>query len=110
MNDLHNFVSVALHTSVGEDDYSHDKLSQLKVVGSGFGPLIYHLKKDSDFVSFTKFCEDVWSSLQETPQLPSLLVSITQLNKYFCSELIRLTSSVKDYSRKLFYPSYKSVD
>ena len=85
---MHNFVSVALHTSVGEDDYSHDKLSQLKVVGSGFGPLIYHLKKDSNFDSFTKFCEDVWSSLQETPQLPSLLVSITQFNKVTVNHLI----------------------
>jgi len=74
VNDLHNFVSVALHTSAGEDDFSHDRLSRLKDVGSGFGPLIYHLKEDSDFDSFKRYCKEVWSSLLQTPDLPSLLV------------------------------------
>lgn len=74
MNDLHKFVGVALHTSAGEDDYSHDKLSQLKIVGSGYGPLIYKLKSTSDFESFTKYCKEVWLSLEQTPKLPFLLV------------------------------------
>jgi len=75
VNDLHKFVSVALHTSAGEDDYSHDKLSQLKVVASGYGPLIYSLKTNSSFDNFQSYCSKVWASLEQTPNLPSLLVS-----------------------------------
>ena len=75
VNDLHKFVGVALHTSAGEDDFSHDKLSQLKIVGSGYGPLIYQLKEMFDFKSFVENCQKVWLSLKQTPKLPSLLVS-----------------------------------
>ena len=67
---------MALHTSAGEDDFSHDKLSQLKIVGSGYGSLIYHLKPNSDFEFFQKCCKEVWSSLEQSPKLPTLLVSI----------------------------------
>ena len=36
VNDLQNFVNVALATAAGgEDDYAHDKLSDLRTVGSG---------------------------------------------------------------------------
>ena len=76
VNDLHKFVSVALHTSAGEDDYSHDRLSQLKIVASGYGPLIYHLNENSGFDHFQLYCREVWVSLDQTPKLPSLLVSL----------------------------------
>lgn len=69
-------MSVALHTSAGEGDLSSDRLSHLKIIGSGFGPLIYGLKIDSSFLSFQRGCEAVWKALVQTPQLPKLLVSI----------------------------------
>ena len=71
---MHRFVSVALHTSAGEGDLSSDRLSHLKVVGSGFGPLIYGLKEDSSFESFSEQCKAVWKAVEYTPKLPSLLV------------------------------------
>lgn len=74
VNDLHKFVSVALHTSAGEGDFSTDKLSQLKIVGSGYGPLIYKLKPNSSFESFKEYCKEVWLSLEQTPKLARLLV------------------------------------
>ncbi len=73
--DLQKFVNVALHTSAGEGDYSSDRLSNLKIVGSGYGPLIYKLEKASNFEVFISLCEDVWNSLDQTPKLPTLLVS-----------------------------------
>ena len=75
VNDLHKFVSIALHTSVEEGDLSSDRLSHLKVVGSGFGPLIYGLKNDPNFESFQQGCEAVWKAIDQTPNLPKLLVS-----------------------------------
>ncbi len=74
VNDLHKFVSVALHTSAGEGDHSSDRLSHLKMVASGFGPLIYGLKEDSSFELFRLQCEAVWEAVKLTPKLPSLLV------------------------------------
>ena len=73
VNDLHKFVSVALHTSAGEGDLSSDKLSHLKMVGSGFGPLIYGLE-NPDFDTFRRKCEAVWEAVKATPKLPRLLV------------------------------------
>ena len=72
--DLQKFVNVALHTSAGEGDYSSDRLSNLKTVGSGYGPLIYKLKENSNFEEFKSLCELVWKALEQTPQLPTLLV------------------------------------
>lgn len=74
MNDLHKFVTIALHTSVEEGDLSSDRLSHLKVVGSGFGPLIYGLKNDPSFESFQNGCLEVWEAIDEAPNLPKLLV------------------------------------
>ena len=76
VNDLHKFVSVALHTSAGEGDFANDKLSNLKIIGSGFGPLIYRLKIDPSFETFKISCMSVWESLKSTPNLPRLLVSL----------------------------------
>ena len=73
--DLQKFVSVALHTSAGEGDLSSDKLSNLKMAGSGYGPLIYNLFHDPSFEVFQNCCEEVWKSLEQMPNLPVLLVS-----------------------------------
>ena len=74
ISDLHKFVSVALHTSAGEGDLSSDKLSNLKIVGSGYGPLIYELQQGSSFSTFQSKCEAVWKAVVKTPKLPALLV------------------------------------
>ena len=76
INDLHKFVSVALHTSAGEGDLANDKLSNLKIVGSGFAPLIYGFKKIRTVDSFNVSCVNVWQSLRQNPKLPKLLVSV----------------------------------
>ena len=76
VNDLHKFVSVALHTAAGEGDLSSDRLSHLKVVGSGFGPLIYDLRENSSFELFRQKCEAVWEAVRLVPKLPTLLVHI----------------------------------
>lgn len=83
MNDLHKFVSVALHTAAGEGDHSSDRLSHLKMVGSGYGPLIYGLVEDSSFESFRQKCKDVWSAVEQAPKLPKFLVSCCIHGIYF---------------------------
>ena len=76
MNDLDKFVSVALHTAAGgEGDEASDMLSDLKTVGSGYGPLIYARLKNPSYDSFQKGCRDVWEFMKKTPNLPELLVS-----------------------------------
>ena len=74
VNDLHKFVSVALHTAAGEGDLSSDRLSHLKMVGSGFGPLIYGLAKNSSFELFWQRCKEVWTAVAQAPKLPKYLV------------------------------------
>ena len=76
MSDLQNFVNVALATAAGgEDDLAHDKLSTLRTVGSHFRPLIYNLKKSTDFETLAAGCKLVWEAMECTPSLPKLLVS-----------------------------------
>lgn len=77
MTGLQEFVNVALHTSAGEGAFSSDKLSNLKTVGTGYGPLIYDLPDDSSFEVFQHRCETVWESMLQQKQkysLPDLLV------------------------------------
>jgi hypothetical protein len=76
VNDLHKFVSVALHTAAGEGDFSSDRLSHLKMVGSGFGPLIYGLLGNSSFEMFRHKCKDVWNAVGQSHELPKFLVRI----------------------------------
>lgn len=78
---MHKFVSVALHTAAGEGDLSSDRLSHLKMVGSGFGPMIYGLKKENacSFESFRKRCEEVWAAVKQTPKLTTYLVNVHAL-------------------------------
>ncbi len=76
MNDLHKFVGVAIHTSAGEGDLANDRLSDLKVIGSGYAPLIYDLQRKPNFETFKISCEKVWETLSQTPRLPTKLVII----------------------------------
>jgi hypothetical protein len=76
LDDLHNFVSVALHTTAGESDYDSDRLSNLKKVGNGFGPLIFGLMENKSFEVFHQGCIDVWKAMENAPDLPQKLVSI----------------------------------
>lgn len=98
VNDLHKFVSVALHTAAGEGDLSSDRLSHLKVVGSGFGPLIYDLKENSSFELFRQKCEAVWKAVDLTPKLPKLLVHnciYVYIRKCYISKVVYITLYLK---------------
>ena len=74
IDDLHNFVSVALHTTAGESDYDSDRLSNLKKVGNGFRPLIFDLLTNKSFDTFRRGCLAVWEALKTDPDLPEKLV------------------------------------
>ena len=67
---------MALATAAGgEGDLSHDKLSDLRTVGSGFASLIYNFPNDAGFIELKKACIDVWYALEKNSNLPHLLVS-----------------------------------
>ena len=71
-----NFVTVALATAAGgEGDMTTDKLSFLRTVGSGFGPLIYRLKRNSDYHKLQELCKIVWVTLETNPNLPGMMVN-----------------------------------
>ena len=92
MNDLQNFVNVALATAAGgEDALTYDKLSNLRTVGSHFGALIYNLKKTADFRTLADGCKLVWQAMERTSSLPKLLVSDQSKHKN-CSKLIFITN------------------
>ena len=77
MNDLQNFVNVALATAAGgEDDLTHDKLSELRTVGSVFGTLIYNLPENTGYEDLAKRWESLWESLKNHPDLPNKLVRL----------------------------------
>jgi hypothetical protein len=76
VNEIQLFVSVALTTAAGgEGDLSHDKLSGLSTVGSGFASLIYDFPKNAGFTELKKACTHVWDTLEKKPNLPQLLVN-----------------------------------
>ena len=67
---------MALATAAGgEDDFAHDRLSDLSIVGSGFGSLIYKLREDTGFVELSQRCAPLWTVLKNNPDLPIMLVS-----------------------------------
>lgn len=78
VNDLHKFVSVALHTAAGEGDLANDMLSNLKIIGSGYGPLIFDLNpsKCPSFEDFKSSCIKVWDAMDQAHNLPDLLVIV----------------------------------
>ena len=99
VNDLQNFVNVALATAAGgEDDLTHDKLSDLRTVGSVFGTLIYNLPENTGYEDLAKRWESLWEALQNNPDLPDKLVRL------FCS-LNSLFYHVKCYKMILTFIS-----
>ena len=68
-------MSVALHTTAGESDFDSDRLSNLKNVGNGFGPLIFDLMETKSFEAFRQGCIEVWDAMDNAPDLPKKLVS-----------------------------------
>ena len=75
---------MALATAAGgEGDLSHDKLSHLRTVGSGFASLIYNFPEDAGFFELKNACTSVWDALDKNENLPKLLVLVT-----FCIKLI----------------------
>lgn len=69
---------MALATAAGgEGDLSHDKLSHLRTVGSGFAALIYSFPKEAGFFHLKKACTSVWEALDKNENLPNLLVCNT---------------------------------
>ena len=78
VNEIQSFVNVALATAAGgEGDLSHDKLSDLRKVGSGFASLIYNFPKTAGFTELKEACKNVWEALDKNENLPVLLVSKT---------------------------------
>ena len=76
MHDLQNFVTIALATAAGgEGDFTHDCLSDLRTVGSGFASLIYQLPPDTGYKELVKRCKSLWDALKDYPMLPEMLVS-----------------------------------
>ena len=75
VTNLVNFVTVALATAAGgEGDMTTDKLSFLRTVGSGFGPLIYRLPKNADYHRLQDLCKTLWVTLESAPDLPDMMV------------------------------------
>ena len=74
--DLNTFVTIALSTATGgEDALTQDKLSNLRTVGSGYGPLLYSLHNTAGFQELSSCCTYVWKALETKPDLPNILVS-----------------------------------
>ena len=96
VNDLQNFVNVALATAAGgEDDLAHDKLSYLRTVGSVFGPLIYKLPTNAGYADLAKQWESLWETLQNSQDLPKKLV------RSFHSKFLKALQSKMGFS--IFY-------
>ena len=68
-------MSVALHTTAGEDPYDSDRLSNLKKVGNAFGSLIFGLEENNSFDTFRKGCISMWNAMASSGEdLPEILV------------------------------------
>ena len=52
-----------------------DRLSYLRNVGRGFGPLIYNLPQTASFQQLQEHCKTLWETLKHTPNLPEMMVS-----------------------------------
>ena len=52
-----------------------DKLSFLRTVGSGFGPLIYKLPQNASYQTLQELCKTLWETLEKAPNLPEMMVS-----------------------------------
>ena len=64
-----------------------DKLSFLRTVGSGFGPLIYKLNKTASYQQLQEHCKTIWETLKHAPDLPEIMVMFV-----LRAVLVRITS------------------
>ena len=77
VSEIQGFVTVALATAAGgEDDLTHDRLSHLRTVGSGFAAFIYNIKEGDGYKQLEDKCSSLWEALENNPDLPKLLVSL----------------------------------
>lgn len=77
VKDLKSFVSVALATgAAGEDELAYQKLSDLQVIGTVFGPLIYELLRSSSATVLFSKLEQVREGVHKQRNLKSTLVSL----------------------------------
>lgn len=105
MNEIQNFVNIALATAAGgEGDLSHDKLSHLRMVGSGYGSLIYGLEETTGFMELKEACTFLWEALENNPNLPKLLVRIVT---YCLIHYMTIHSIQEDCNKDIGW--YKSV-
>ena len=73
-------MNIALATAAGgEDDYTRDRLSNLRAVGSGYSTLIYNLPPSTGYKQLEKKCESLWDALSHYPKLPEWMVRIIEV-------------------------------
>ncbi|XP_078611724.1 E3 ubiquitin-protein ligase RNF213-like isoform X2 [Branchiostoma floridae x Branchiostoma japonicum] len=75
--ELKVFVDLA-SISAGESDIEVDKVNCLLSAGVGYAPLIYDLKKESDFDALMKCCRHFWTALEKDKHLPKKLMDTTR--------------------------------
>ena len=99
VHEIQSFVNVALATAAGgEGDLSHDKLSHLRTVGSGFASLIYNFPENADFFKLKDACKSVWDALDKNENLPKLIVMISyyyRINYYLWHIFLNRRSVIK---------------
>ena len=96
VHEIQSFVNVALATAAGgEGDLSHDRLSHLRTVGSGFASLIYNFPEDADFFKLKEACKSVWDALDKNENLPKLIVMISHNSSIFYMSFFNRRSVIK---------------
>ncbi|KAK3585590.1 hypothetical protein CHS0354_036776 [Potamilus streckersoni] len=76
VRELKVFVDLA-SISAGEGDMEIDKVNCLHAAITGYAPLIFDLKKNSDYRILLEKCRMVWDALEADPNLPQKLESIS---------------------------------
>ena len=88
---MQNFVTIALNTAAGgEGDLNTDRLSNLRKVGSAFSKFIFELPKDAGYQVLLQHCEDLWETLEQTRDLPEIMVLgiINNINEFYICFLL----------------------
>ena len=75
-------MTLALETGAcGEDNFSKDRMSNLRAIGSDFASLIFDLPSSTGLSELVQKCHPVWEALKSRNDLPKLLVSLeTRVN------------------------------
>ena len=59
----------------GEDDFTRDRLSNLRTVGNVFATLIYQLPTNTGYKELEKRCKSLWETLNHNEKLLECMVS-----------------------------------